>query len=133
MNTLSYNKNNKIYNTNNYINKLKTQEPWVLRKDPRDLGPDARPKRNGSWLGPISSGFWRRTQQHWVLIQDPRLRRPKRVFKPAHGGLQPWAPPVQPQRHVSSDPLASLALAPRAAPYLLAWVFSHTCGFGPSA
>ena len=27
MNTLSCNKNNNIYNTNNYINKLKTQEP----------------------------------------------------------------------------------------------------------
>jgi hypothetical protein len=27
MNALSYNKNNNIYNTNNYINKLKTQEP----------------------------------------------------------------------------------------------------------
>jgi hypothetical protein len=47
MNTLNYKKNNNIYNTNNYINKPKTQEPWVLTKDPIDLGPDAKPKWNG--------------------------------------------------------------------------------------
>jgi hypothetical protein len=48
MNTLNYNKNNNIYNTNNYINKPNTQEPWVLAKDPRGLGPDAGPKTIGS-------------------------------------------------------------------------------------
>jgi hypothetical protein len=45
MNTLNYKKNNNIYNTNNYINKPKTQEPWVLAKDPRGLGLNAGPKR----------------------------------------------------------------------------------------
>jgi hypothetical protein len=56
MNTLNYKKNNNIFNTNNYINKPKTQEPWLLIKDPKDLSSDARPKRNVSWLGPMSSG-----------------------------------------------------------------------------
>jgi hypothetical protein len=64
-------KNNNIYNTNNYISKPKTKELWVLTKDPRDLGPDARPKRNGSWPGPWAVGpdaghnnigSWRKTQ-----------------------------------------------------------------------
>jgi hypothetical protein len=64
-------KNSNIYNTNNYISKPKTKELWVLTKDPRDLGPDARPKRNGSWPGPWAVGphaghnnigSWRKTQ-----------------------------------------------------------------------
>jgi len=73
MNILSYNKNNYIYNTNNYIfemnilnykknnyiKKPKIQEPWVLIKDARGLGPDAEPTRPGSG---------RRTQAKWVLI-----------------------------------------------------------------
>jgi len=37
MNTLNYKKNNNIYNTNNYINKPKTQEPWVLTQDPSEM------------------------------------------------------------------------------------------------
>ena len=49
MNTFNYNKHNNIDNTNNYIQKIKTQEHWVLPLDQMRFGPASRPTSFGSY------------------------------------------------------------------------------------
>ena len=96
INSFNYNNNNNnICNTNNYIQKSKTQEPWILTPNPKELDPDAE---LNAWL---------------YRPQALRFAHPRWwVFKPAYLGLLPGVY-VWPQRLGPSSP-STMCLQPGA-------------------
>ena len=73
MNILNYNKNNIIYNTNNYIKSCKNiyNTNYLGRgKDLRELGHETRPIRFGSCIESKEVGGWvrGRTQGGWAWV-----------------------------------------------------------------